>query len=110
MSEVSKTYCSCSYIENGLVFYPNDLTFCCYQKPPMHSCAQGSAGDVIDVFLDNKSKIIEANQGENPPCGWCPIFREYEKTNEKINYINFSTHCYCQFFVLIVHCKKQMLS
>lgn len=87
---------SCRYIESGMVFFPRGMTFCCYQKPPAWIQATGNVVDVVDNFLDTRERVIRENQSDTPLCEWCPIFSKCQKGDGKINYLNFSAHCYCQ--------------
>lgn len=101
----SEEYRSCRYIESGVVCFPNGITFCCYQKPPAFVQATEDAVNVINNFLDTRERIIRENQSDNPPCGWCPIFQKCQKESGKIDYFNFSTHCYCQ--LSCIYCTLQ---
>lgn len=95
---MEKKYRSCYWLEHGFVCYPSNLTCCCFPKSPVLGSAKDNVVDMVDDFLTARERLIEANQGDNPPCAGCRVFREeYTPTDKKIMTFNFSTHSYCQF-------------
>ena len=105
----SGAYWSCSYIESGLTIQNAGLMFCCERNNPEIVEPRGSAIETVDVFLQMRKRVIEANQTDKAPCKGCPLLqkREWskEKTEYKIDFLNFGVQSYCQFSC--IYCSLQ---
>lgn len=97
MGANQKPYRSCAYLESGITCFPHEIVFCCDRQSPASIRPMKTASDTVDAFLETRERIIRENQGDNPPCEKCSMFQTHTAGDGSIQYLNFSTHSYCQF-------------
>lgn len=101
-----KPYRSCYYLESAVVFFPEEITFCCDRQSPESMTPIGTVEETVEAFLKMREHTIQENQGDCPPCAGCPLFQEYDMGDGKIQWISLSTYSYCQFSC--IYCNWQL--
>lgn len=101
-------YCSCEFLENGLIFFSGGVRHCCGELPvnmealEMYEYDRTFFEDVdkfIRKIIDKKKEIISLNRaGQKTICTGCSYLQErYWENDKKITCINFSLNSVCNF-------------
>ena len=93
----SKPYRSCYFLESGIGFFSHEIGCCCDRPTPVKVHPTADVGKTIDAFLAEREHVIRENQGPNPPCEGCDLFRNCSPDNGQIKWMDFGVICYCNF-------------